>query len=101
MKDLELLCFNIISHVGEAKSSYLQSLKLVKQGKLEEATKLMEQGENAFLEGHRTHAQLIQKEASGEHVDVSLLLLHAEDQMMAAEIVKILVDEVIELYEKR
>ena len=100
MKDLELICFKIISQVGEAKSSYLQALKLVKEQKFEEASKLMEQGENAFLEGHHTHAELIQKEACGDRVDVSLLLLHAEDQLMAAEIIKILVDELMELHGK-
>ena len=100
MKDLELLCFNIIAQVGEAKSCYLQSLKFTKKGKMQEAQELMKQGDAAFLEGHKQHVNLIQQEACGKPVGVTLLLLHAEDQMMATETIKILVDEFKEVYQK-
>ena len=51
-------------------------------------------------EGHEVHAQLIQKEAAGEKTPVSLLLLHAEDQMMGAEQFKTMALEMIDLYKR-
>lgn len=100
MEDMELLCFKIISAVGEAKSDYIMAIELAKQGKYEEAQAQIEHGEECFVEGHRQHADLIAQEAGGDSVAVSLLLMHAEDQLMAAETTKLLALEIISLYQK-
>lgn len=50
-----------------------------------------------FLEGHKAHAGLIQKEAAGEAVNINILLMHAEDQLMAAETAKLMAEEIIKL----
>ena len=44
------------------------------------------------------HQNLITQEASGKPAEVSLLLVHAEDQLMAAELFQILAQEWIDLY---
>ena len=41
---------------------------------------------------------MIQKEAAGEKSEFSLLLMHAEDQLMTTETLKIVAEEFIELY---
>lgn len=56
------------------------------------------EAEEAFVEAHKIHAALIQKEASGEKTEFSLLFMHAEDQMASTEIVQLLAQELIELY---
>ena len=60
----------------------------------------MKEGEEQFVEGHRVHAQLIQQEAQEGATDINLLLIHAEDQMMSAELMKILAAEIIEIHQK-
>ena len=44
--------------------------------------------------------ELIQKEAQGEQVGGSLILVHAEDQLMSAEAFKIIAEEMIASYER-
>ncbi|MGL5541517.1 MAG: PTS lactose/cellobiose transporter subunit IIA [Erysipelotrichaceae bacterium] len=100
MEGLELVCFTIIANVGGAKSMYLEAINVAKQGNYEEAKAMIEEGAAMFIEGHKAHMELVQKEASGEAVSPSLLLLHAEDQLMSAETIKIMALEFIELYEK-
>lgn len=100
MEGLELTCFQIISTVGTARSLYIEAIQEAKAGNIEKARELVKEGENVFVEGHKAHAGLIQQEASGEKVDVQLLLLHAEDQLMSAEAFKIIATEFIDLYEK-
>lgn len=51
-----------------------------------------------FLAGHEAHFELIQKEAQGESVGGSLILIHAEDQLMSAEGFKIIAEELIASY---
>ncbi|MZK43341.1 hypothetical protein GT508_01890 [Dorea sp. BIOML-A1] len=43
---------------------------------------------------------MVQKEVVGEDVKMSLILAHAEDQMMSTEVFKVLAEEMIELYKK-
>ncbi|BBK63053.1 PTS lactose/cellobiose transporter subunit IIA [Amedibacterium intestinale] len=99
MNGLELISFQIISAVGTARSMYIEAIELAKQGKIEEARKMIKEGEEAFVQGHSAHAELIQKEAGGESVQANLLLIHAEDQLMSAEAFQIIATQFIDLYE--
>lgn len=98
MEDLELVSFQIISSVGAARSMYIEAIGEAKKGHFEEADRLIEEGAQIFLEGHKAHSSLIQKEASGEHVNVTLLLMHAEDQLMTTDSFKIVAQEFVDVY---
>lgn len=100
MNELELTCFNIITNVGSAKSFYIEAIVKAKEGEFNEALALVEEGEKAYLEGHKAHTELIQKEANGQKVEVSLLLLHSEDQLITADSFKIIAKEFIDVYKK-
>lgn len=100
MDNMELICFKMISAVGTAKSMYIEAIQAAKKGEFEKAASLIEEGKNIYGEGHHAHAELIQKVASGEKIEFNLILLHAEDQMMSAESMKIMAEEFIELYKK-
>ncbi len=99
MEQNELVVFQIISAVGSARSSYIEAIQEAKMGNFEQARQLMNEGSETYIEGHRAHAGLISKEAAGEKVEVSLLLAHAEDQLMSAEGFKIIAEELISVYE--
>ena len=98
MEGLELQCFQIISAVGMARSSYIEAIQEAKKGKFDKAREMVAEGEQSFLAGHEAHAKMIQQEASGEKVEPCLLLIHAEDQLMSAEAFKIIAEEMIENY---
>lgn len=99
-EELELACFNIITHVGTARSNYIGAIQLAKEGKFDEAEDLIKAGEAEFVEGHHAHADMLTKEANGELGTVGLLMLHAEDQLMSAEAFKIIAEELIDIYKK-
>ncbi len=100
MEDLELKCFEIIASVGAARSMYINAIAKAKNYEFEEARNMIKEGEEVFVKGHDAHADLIQDEASGNGHAPTLLLLHAEDQLMSAEGFKIIADELIQSYEK-
>lgn len=97
---MELICFQIISAVGTARSNYIEAIQQAKQGNIKQAKDLIKEGEEIFVEGHKAHASLIQQEANGQPVTPSMLLIHAEDQLMSAEAFGILSKEFVDLYEK-
>lgn len=100
MEGIELVCFQIISSVGMARASFIEAIDCAEQGDYAGAEAKIKEGEEFFHGGHTAHAQLVQKEASGEKTEVVLLLVHAEDQLMSAESFKILAEKFISLNKK-
>lgn len=100
MEGVELIAFQIIASVGTARSLYIEAIQEAKQGDIEQARQMIREGEQSFVEGHKAHAGLIQKEASNEDVTINLILMHAEDQLMSAESFKVIAEELIEVHEQ-
>ncbi|MCL2567806.1 MAG: PTS lactose/cellobiose transporter subunit IIA [Alphaproteobacteria bacterium] len=107
--ELEMAIFGIIASSGEAKAISLAAIHLAKEGDTDGAkAKLLEIPKvRAIAMEH--HSNLVQKEAqqmlakdnsSNADFSLSLLLVHAEDQMMSAETIEIMAREMIDLYEK-
>ena len=92
MEGLELICFKIIASVGEARNSLLNAYRHAKRKNVEEAKKCMQEAEEFFNKAHQAHAE---QEANGENISVNLLLVHAEDQLMSIETLKIIAEEEI------
>lgn len=99
MEGLELVAFQIISSVGTARSSYIEAIQEAKNKNYGRAKELIEEGDQAFIEGHDAHLKLLQEEAEGKSI-VSLLILHAEDQLMSAEGFKQIALEFIDVYQR-
>ena len=70
---------------------------LFQNGDVKQFAKLMEECNQLFIEAHKIHASLIQKEAAKEKVELSLLLIHAEDQLSSAELVRDTVNQMVAL----
>ena len=100
MEGLELTAFQIISAVGTAKSSYIEAIGAAKSGDFDRAEQLIKDGDETFVEGHKAHAGLLEKEANGETGPLGLLIVHAEDQLMSAEAFKTIALEFIDAYKR-
>lgn len=98
MNELELVAFEIISNVGMGKSLAIEAIREARKANYEEAYKKIEEATEFLLQGHHAHATLIQKEASGEKLEFSLIIMHAEDQLISAETIKDLAIEIIEVH---
>ena len=97
MNELELVAFEIISNVGMGKSLAMEAIREGRQGNYELAEQKLEEAKQFLLQGHHAHAGLIQKEAAGEKLEFSLIIMHAEDQLISAETIKDIAIELIEM----
>lgn len=100
MEGLELICFEIISYSGGARSCFIEAMVAAKKSDFEAARKLISEGEEACSQAHKVHSSLIQEEAAGICKEISLMLIHAEDQLMSAEVIRIMAEEIINLHTK-
>lgn len=98
MDCMESVSFQIISFVGAAKGKYVAAITKAREGLFEEAEALIKEGEDLFKNGHHAHFSLIQEEASGHPVTPSIMLMHAEDQLIQTDGFKLLAEEFIRIY---
>lgn len=96
--DAEQICFEMICHTGDARSSFIEAIQQARQRNFQQARTLIDSGKESYNQGHAVHARLIQAEMEGEREHLSLILIHAEDQLMSAENFKILSEEFLALY---
>lgn len=99
MKDEQMLCLQIITDVGTARSKYIEAIQEAKTGNYELCNQRIKEGNDCFANGHRTHAKLLEMDAA-HHADLSILLIHAEDQLMCAETFKLLCHEFLDVYRR-
>lgn len=98
MNNIEMIAFEMISEIGNAKSLFMESLDLAEKKDFDQAEKLINEGKKCLLNAHKPHMSLIQQEANGESIEFSLLLMHAEDQLMTTEMLKELAIKMIRMY---
>lgn len=78
----------------------MEALQLAKAGKIGEAKEKIEQANEALINAHHSQTGLLTKEASGEKVELTMLLIHAQDHLMNAITFRDLTIEMIELHER-
>lgn len=97
LEQLEEVVMQIIINSGEARSHCLNSLKLARQGKYDEAEALIVLAKERLSDAHAVQTGLIQSEIKGERIPASLIMIHAQDHLMNALTVRDLAVEMIEV----
>lgn len=100
MDQLEEIIFQSILHGGNAKSSCLEAVRAAKNGNFKEAGEKLEEAETSINEAHHIQTFLIQEETRGRKVEMSLLLVHAQDHIMNAITSRDFAAEIIDIYKE-
>lgn len=98
MEGLELIAFNIIGTVGSAKSKVMESMQKARTGKFEESEQLIKEANEFLIQGEKEHFQVITQEAKDKNVELTLLFMHAEDQLISTVTLRDMANEIVENY---
>ncbi len=88
----------IILHAGNAKSAALIAIDAAADGDFAEAERQLAEAQQEMGEAHKMQFELTQAEASGEAVDINIILVHAEDHLTMAIMASDMAERMIELY---
>lgn len=94
------LVMNLVVEGGNARSLAMEAIQEAKKGNLDRADELLKECDAALVETHNAQTDMIQAEIRGEHIPVMLLMVHAQDHLMDAMVVKDLATEIVDLYRK-
>lgn len=96
-KDLEEAAYRIIAFAGEARGKAFGALDCYEKGELDKIDKSLKESSELICEANKALFKLIQREARGEKITFSILLVHAIDIMMASVIEKELIERFIKI----
>ncbi len=99
-EEMQMAAFQMIATIGGAKSAYMEAIEIAKEGNAEDAMAKIEEGRSMMAEAHHHHFQFVTKEANGEDLPFSLMLMHAEDQLLTTESIEIMATEFVKLYDQ-
>jgi lactose PTS system EIIA component len=100
-EDAYMIAFEIVSFAGEARSKLLIALTKAGEGKYEEAENLAEEARKSLLKAHEAQTEMLSAEARGETSQVSFMMVHAQDHLMTAMLLKDLMKHLIHLYKNQ
>lgn len=94
----------MISSAGDSRAKALEALRSAGSGNYEEARVLLDEARKADLEAHHVQTELITSELQGDPENrpaMTLLMAHAQDHYMSAQLARDLIEELISVFEKR
>lgn len=92
------IAFEIIANVGAARGMYIEAVQEARAGHFDQAEQLLKEGREAFVQGHHGHADLLEWQGQGLTWKTNIYLMHAEDQLMAADAFETIAAEFIEVH---
>ena len=94
------VAMGLIAGAGDARSSCMEAIELAKEGKFLEAREALTRADDSMVAAHETQTQLIRDEMSGESEGVSLLMVHAQDHLNLALVMRDVAEEFIQIHQR-
>ncbi|MGL4561805.1 MAG: PTS lactose/cellobiose transporter subunit IIA [Brevinema sp.] len=92
---LEEIVMGLVGFAGEGRSLSIEALRFARKGEFDKADEAFKAANEVLLEAHHIQTELIQNEINGHSIEVSLLMVHAQDHLMNALLAKELIEEMI------
>jgi len=90
----------LIAGAGDSRSYCMEAIDSAKQGKFQEARAFIQSAVQAMVQTHEIQTELIRAEMEGNPLALSLLMVHAQDHLNLALIMRDIAEEFIVVYER-
>ena len=84
---------------GDARTKAIEAMNLLKDNEFEKAREAMKECNDNILKAHKAQTRMLQNEASGCQQTVQLLMVHAQDHLMDAMVIRDIVTNLIDIQE--
>ena len=99
-KDINV-AMELIAGAGDSRSYCMEAIEDAREGNFKAARAKIEQAAQAMVNTHEVQTDLIREEISGEGISsVSLLMVHAQDHLNLALIMRDVAEELITIHER-
>lgn len=99
-EEVTMIGFEIVAYAGDARSSLIEAMNAARDGEYDKAEELIKEADESITQAHNTQTEILAKEASGENVELSFIMVHGQDHLMTTILLRDLVEHMVELYRK-
>ena len=99
-EEISLIGFAIVAYAGDAKTCLFKAMDSARLGKIEEARSYVEEANQAIVDAHNEQTNLLSQEAGGADLDVTFIMVHAQDSLMTTMLLKDQAEYFIDMYER-
>lgn len=98
--NIENVVMELIVKSGEARSCSMEAIAQARGGNIEQAQELLAQAKEAGRLAHKMQTALIAADGNEGKVQVTLLLVHAQDHLMTSMLANDMAEEMVHLYKR-
>lgn len=99
-EEASMIGFQLVAYAGNAKSNLMEALDEAEKQNFERVDELIKEADENIKEAHNTQTQLLAKEASGDNIDLGLILVHGQDHLMTTILLRDMMQHLVNLYKK-
>ncbi|MDF7673019.1 PTS lactose/cellobiose transporter subunit IIA [Lactobacillus sp. ESL0701] len=99
-EEISMTGFAIVAYAGDARTFLMQAMDKASIGKINEAKSLVKKAEESINLAHNEQTKLLSKEADGNELDVTFIMVHGQDTLMTTMLLKDEMKTIIDLYQR-
>ena len=99
-EEVTMIGFEIVAYAGEARSNLIEAISAARDGDYEKAEELVAEADETIKEAHKTQTDMLAKEAGGEDLELSFIMVHGQDHLMTAQLLRDIVEHLINIYKE-
>lgn len=95
-----MAAFELVSLAGDAKNDAHEAIKAARAGEFTMANDLVISANKKMGAAHEHQMGLVRSEIDGEQVELNIILVHAQDHLVMAMMMRDMAEELIEVYQQ-
>jgi len=97
---IQSVAFEIIVNSGDGRNDIHEAFKLMRKGGFTEANNKLEDANDKLVKSHKSQTDLLKKYASGEKLEMDIIMVHAQDHLMTTMTLRETALEMMEIYKE-
>lgn len=99
-EQISMTGFAIVAYAGDARTFLMQAMDKASAGDITGARALVKKAEGSINLAHNEQTKLLSKEAGGNDMDVTFIMVHGQGTLMTTMLLKDEMKTIIDLYER-
>ena len=81
-EEISMIGFEIVAYAGDAQTDLIAAIDVARCGDFDKAEELRASANQALIDAHDVQTKLLSQEAGGGEMDVTFIMIHAQDTLM-------------------
>ena len=99
-EEISMIGFEIVAYAGDAQTDLIAACEKASQGDIDGARALHESAKQALIDAHDVQTRLLSQEAGGGEMEVTFIMVHAQDTLMTTMLLEKQTKFTIDAYQR-